>query len=158
MFNTCKNFKNCHMHTMLHAISAFTYEPVNTSNTWEICTSRTHTFFPTLHVWCSYTCSSCRQWNADILQLIGFFIFCNEHFLKVLLKKRGLTKYAGIFSCHWLKIVYCTAQKQSASLKSILIIASNAFTLSVTQLRIYNTLRHGHYPRITVDNQKRNNQ
>ena len=34
-----------------------------------------------------------------MLQLIGFFICCNEHRLKVLFKRRSLTKYARVSSC-----------------------------------------------------------
>ena len=33
------------------------------------------------------------------LQPIGFFICCNEYRLKILLKRRGHTKYSRISSC-----------------------------------------------------------
>ena len=55
----------------------------------------------TLHMCCSYRYSSCRVMNnVAILQLIGFFICGNEHCLKVLLKRCGLTDYARISSRH----------------------------------------------------------
>ena len=64
----------------------------------ERCTSRVYTWFATLHMWCNYRYSSSRQWNTTALQLIGFFIRCKEHRLKVLLKRRGHTEYSRISS------------------------------------------------------------
>ena len=66
--------------------------------THERCTSRARTWFATLHMWCNYRYSSSRQWNTTALQLIGFFICCNEHRLKIQLKRHGHTEYSRISS------------------------------------------------------------
>ena len=73
---------------------------VSCNSTHEKCTSQAHTWFATLHVSCNYRYSSCRQWNATVLQLIGFFICCNEYRSKVLMKGHVHTEYARISSCH----------------------------------------------------------
>ena len=58
-----------------------------------------HHKFDTLHMCYSYRYSSCRVMNnIAILQLIGFLICGNEHCLKVLLKRCGLTDNARISS------------------------------------------------------------
>ena len=60
-------------------------------------------------MWCSYRYSSCRQWHTAILKLIGFFICCNEHHLKVLLKSCGLTEYSYVVS-GWDQVLYSAKQ------------------------------------------------
>ena len=53
------------------------------------------------YTYCSYIYNSCRQWNTAILLWIGFFICCNEHGLKGLLKRCNLTYLiAKISWCH----------------------------------------------------------
>ena len=65
----------------------------------------------------NYRHSSSRQRNTTALQLIGFFICCNEHHLIILLKKHGHTEYSRISSYHWW-IRSSIAQCISVSLKS----------------------------------------
>ena len=47
------------------------------------------------HYMCGVTAGT-----VTVLQLIGFFICCNEYRLKVLMKGRVHTEYARISSCH----------------------------------------------------------
>ena len=61
------------------------------------------------HYTCGVTTGTVAVGNEiqlTALQLIGFFMCCNEYHLKILLKRYGHTKYSRISSC---KIEYCTA-------------------------------------------------
>ena len=72
MFTACKTLKKIwREHALLHAILAYARPPV-THMTREWCTSWTHTWFATQHVWCTGRVGMYKQRNALVL-LLGSF-------------------------------------------------------------------------------------
>ena len=87
--------------TVAHDFGVHTWESKHTQHTRDAHHELT---FGLPHYTCGVTTGTVAVGNeiqcTTALQLIGFFICCNEHHLKILLKRRGHTEYSRISSCH----------------------------------------------------------